>query len=202
MPRRDTKSCIQTIAQELVSQQGLDALSFDAIAARLGTSKQAVLYWYPSKAELMLALFLPWLRAEVAAAREALEAVSTPAEAAHNFATAIAAFHTADLERFRAMYLLPQTTRQSPQAFFDRADFPQVHEISDQLYSCLAAKLGGDPPENRRAAFSLHTSVLGIVMMVALCDRLQDPLAHSTDDLIATLVGRFCATGPATPGEG
>jgi len=63
MPQRNTGDSILKIAREIMASEGLAAVSFDAIARRLGRSKQAVLYWYPTKHDLLTALFLPWLRA-------------------------------------------------------------------------------------------------------------------------------------------
>ena len=188
MPRRDTKAEILSIATDLISTGGLDALSFDAIAARLGKSKQAVLYWYPTKNDLLLSLFLPWLRAEAEAVTSALEGVTDRATAIRLFADAVAAFHAGDLDRFRLMYLVPQTIRQGSQSLADPAAFKEINRVTDRIYEALAAHLGGPAQEARQEAMSLHAAVLGILLMVALADRMQDPLKHGLKDLVDALV--------------
>ena len=109
MTRSRTGDQILEIARDLLAEGGLGAVSFDAIAARLGRSKQAVLYWYPTKPDLLAALFLPWLEEEAALAETALRDATDGTDAIARFVRAVAGFHLSDLTRFRAMYLLPQT---------------------------------------------------------------------------------------------
>ena len=67
MPKRgETAARILAAAKEIVRSTGPDSLTFDAVAARVGVSKQAVLYWYPNKARLIDALVRPALEAESA----------------------------------------------------------------------------------------------------------------------------------------
>ncbi len=194
MTSAPTDERILSIAREIVATEGLDALSFDAIAERLGRSKQAVLYWYPSKQALLSALFLPWLEAEAEAARRAVEGATTPQEAIAAFVRAVAAFHMDDLERFRLMYVVPQTTggrrRKSP----DPDLLGKVHPVTDTLYASLADRIAPAGSASARAeAFAIHASVLGLVMMYALSDRLDDPLKHPPEAAIEALLARLGA---------
>ncbi|NNE52459.1 MAG: TetR/AcrR family transcriptional regulator [Sulfitobacter sp.] len=188
MPRQDTKAKILSIATDLIGSGGLDALSFDAIAARLGKSKQAVLYWFPTKNDLLLSLFLPWLRAEADAVTKAIAGATDRATAIRLFAEAVAAFHADDLDRYRLMYLVPQTIRQGSQSLADPLALKEINQVTDRIYEALAARLGGSAQEARQEAMSLHASLLGILLMVALANRMQDPLKHSLSDLVDALV--------------
>ena len=71
MPKRNAEMAGRILdeARKLVRQGGPDKLTFDAIAARVGVSKQAVVYWFPNKASLVEALVRPALEAEDAAGR-------------------------------------------------------------------------------------------------------------------------------------
>lgn len=195
MDTPDTPNRILAIARDLVASEGLAALSFDAIAARLGRSKQAVLYWYPNKQALLAALFLPFLRAEAEAGRAAIAGATSAPEAITVFVRAIAAFHLSDLDRFRMMYLVPQTTtgRTGPKAQSDVLH--QVHPVTDTLYADLAASLARDntpnPDAARAEAFAIHTATLGLILMHALADRLGDPLKHPPEQAIAALIARL-----------
>lgn len=51
--RRVTREAIVEEARRLVAEQGTAALTFQALASTLGVSKQAIIYWYPSKRELV-----------------------------------------------------------------------------------------------------------------------------------------------------
>lgn len=48
-----TRSRILTVATDLFGARGVDAVSLDVIAAEVGVTKQTVLYWFPSKDDLL-----------------------------------------------------------------------------------------------------------------------------------------------------
>ena len=183
----NTSEAILAIARDLVREGGPAALSFDAIAARLGRSKQAVLYWYPSKQALLAALYLPWLAAESAAVEEALEGITDRERAIAVFVETVAGFHLADLERFRIVYLAPQMQAQAARP--PGGLMPEINATTSRLYAALAARLGG--PEARAEAMALHAAVLGLVLMVALAEGVGDPLKHATEVLVPRLAARL-----------
>lgn len=184
--RTDLK--ILAIAEELLAAGGPSAVSFDAIAARLGRSKQAVLYWFPTKRDLLAAMFVPWLEAEVEVAEAALADVVGRDAAITAFVHSVARFHLEDLNRFRMMYLAPQITGVRAVGRGDRGAIERVHPITDRLYTALAAKLDGTPPERRRAATAIHAAVLGLILMIALSNAVHDPLKHGSNALVEALV--------------
>jgi AcrR family transcriptional regulator len=179
---RNTRDRILEAAAALVSVGGLDAVTFDAVAARLGVTKQAVLYWFPSKLALLSALSLPGLRAEAQAAIDAASEASCPAEAARAVVRAVIDFHLGDLPRFRLMYLSPQigvtvAARQTAEELVK-----QVHPVTGEMYAVIAAALA-DRPGARETAVALHMAALGHVLMVALTDAIGDPLRHAPETL-------------------
>lgn len=187
MAESDTREIILSIARDIVASNGLHAVSFDAIAQKLGRSKQAVLYWFPNKPALLAAMFVPWLAAEAGAATASLETATNRDEAIRSFVIAVAGFHFADLERFRMMYLLPQTARTSATKRQAGPVLDHVHPVTDSLYAALAAHLPGDRDEARREALAIHASVLGLVLVFALGDAIRDPLKHGAADMVETL---------------
>lgn len=194
MSVKNTKDQILIIARDLLASDGLAAVSFDAIAHRLGRTKQAVLYWYPTKQDLLAALFLPWLEAEADIAAHSVSGTSARDEAIDAFVRAIAAFHLGDLDRFRMMYLLPQTLPPSASEFHSVTLLEQVHSVTDRMYGALADKLNREVLTARQEAFAIHSAVLGLVLMFGLSDSVKDPLKHSASDmadaLIATLTSK------------
>jgi AcrR family transcriptional regulator len=60
-PVRDTRSDILATARELFARSGYQRTSLREIAARLGLTKTAVLYHFPTKQEILLALTRPLL---------------------------------------------------------------------------------------------------------------------------------------------
>lgn len=192
-----TRETILATARRLLRKNGPNAVSFDAIARQMGVSKQAVLYWFPSRPDLLAAMFLPWLESEAETAERALAGVSSRAGAIAAFVHAIAAFHLSDLDRFRMMYLALQTARSRRKAHPTDTLVRQVHPVTDRLYGALEARLGDGRDGARAEAAAIHAAVLGMVLMVALGDSLDDPLKHSTDTLVDALIGAF--TGSANP---
>jgi AcrR family transcriptional regulator len=191
MSSAKTSDQILDIARELLQSGGVGAVSFDAIARRLGRSKQAVLYWFPTKHELLAAMFLPWLEAEAEVANGALADCSDRSGAITAFVRAIAAYHFENLDRFRMMYLVPQTIKPSTQDPQSAAILEKVHPVTKEMYSTLAAHLDGDEPAARRDAVAIHAAVLGLVLMVGLADSLHDPLKHSEAELVDALIVRL-----------
>jgi TetR/AcrR family transcriptional regulator len=51
--RRNTRGAILDVATDLFGLRGVDAVSLDVIAAEVGVAKQTLLYWFPSKDELV-----------------------------------------------------------------------------------------------------------------------------------------------------
>lgn len=188
MQKNDTRTEILSIARDIVATEGVAGVSFDAIARRLGRSKQAVLYWYPSRNDLLAALFLPWLEAEAEVATVAVADVKDEAAAVAAFIQAVATFHFTDLERFRTMYLAPQITRGSASRPQAGGILDEVHPVTDRLYSALADKLDDTPGAARQKAAAIHAAVLGVVLMFALADAVNDPLKHSQSDMVDALI--------------
>lgn len=180
------------VAQQILAGGGIGVLSFDAIAREMGVSKQAVLYWFPSKPALLAELFVGWVSEEAEVALAALAPTHSPAEAIAAFVRAVAGFHLAHLDRFRLMYLVPQTLKTSGDAA-DRAVLPMIHAATGRLYARLAERLEGH--EARQEAMAVHAATLGLVMMVGLAEGIGDPLKHGAAELIEALVARLGGQG-------
>ena len=188
MSETKTRNKILNIARELLASGGLGAISFDAIARRLGHSKQAVLYWFPTKHDLLAAMFLPSLEAEAEVAIQSVANVANQNEAISAFVRAVAAFHIGDLNRFRMMYLLPQTIRPTRHDVANKKMLEKVHPVTDEIYDALSAHLDGDIVAARRKAAVVHSAVLGLVLMFSLADGLKDPLKHTQNELVDALI--------------
>ena len=75
----DTRTRILRIAAELFARRGYGGTSMRDIAERLGTSKQALAYWFPHKEDLLAALVEPTIGA-LDAVLDRAEAERTPPE--------------------------------------------------------------------------------------------------------------------------
>lgn len=186
--RSDMRAEILKACKDIVRREGVQRLTFDAVAAKLGVTKQAVIYWYPTKEDLVAGFAVPALRDEARAAIKAVRSAASAKAARHDFVRAVARFHLRDLDRFRLMYVAIQATgKLAPLAVPDQLA-ETIHAITGEMYGALAERLAeqgaADP---RQTAVAMHMSVLGLVLMVSLADAIDDPLAHDPADLVATM---------------
>jgi AcrR family transcriptional regulator len=186
-----TRERIVAAAAALMRAQGLAAVTYDAVAARIGLTKQAVIYWFPSKADLIAGVALPCLSEEAAAAIAAARAARGRGAAARAVVLALVHFHLADLARFRLVYAAPQVALPS-ESFAER-----VHPITREMYGAIADALGGGEAA-RMEAVALHMAALGHVLLVGLTEAAGDPLRHSHDALAERLAGLLAAGAAAT----
>jgi AcrR family transcriptional regulator len=195
---RITREAILETAARLISETGAASMTFQTLGDRLGVSKQAIIYWFPSKADLARELIVPALELEAGAVVLALKRVKTARRAIELFLRALVAFHLSDLGRFRLVYAVAQFDTQ----IWAVADLPQVagsvHAATDRMYSALEQVLSqaadfAVPSRARVTAAAVHMAAVGLVSMISLADAVHDPLAHSTEALLDALV--HLATG-------
>jgi AcrR family transcriptional regulator len=190
---RISREAILQAAARLISETGAASMTFQTLGDRLGVSKQAVIYWFPSKADLARELIVPALELEADAVVNALKRVKTARRAIEIFLRTLIAFHLSDLGRFRLIYAVAQFDTQ----IWEVADLPRVadsvHSATDRMYAALAEILGrapdfADPARARITAAAVHTSAVGLLSMISLADAVHDPLAHSSKGLVDALV--------------
>ena len=192
--RGETATRILAAAREIVRSTGPDSLTFDAVAARVGVSKQAVLYWYPNKARLIEALVRPALESESTAGKNAVAKNASPTQAIRAYVGALAVFHTSDLDRFRLMYVTPQIGQRPGRNGQMLTTLGRIHPATTEMYDTLAERLveGGRYSrliDARRAAAAIHTALLGLILRMAMADALNAPLRLREDALVEALVG-------------
>ena len=191
--RGETADRILVAARAIVAANGPDQLTFDAVAADVGVSKQAVLYWFPNKARLIEALVRPALEAESAAGQNAIAAQSSAGDAIRAYISALAVFHSSDLERFRLMYVTPQIGQRPGRNGTMLTTLGRIHPSTTEMYGELADKLvehgryekTGDA---RRAATAIHTALLGLILRMAMSDALNAQTRTRDDALLDALV--------------
>ncbi|MCH8503712.1 MAG: TetR/AcrR family transcriptional regulator, partial [Ectothiorhodospiraceae bacterium] len=171
--QEDTKIRILDTCRAILAEAGLPALTIDAVAARLGITKQAVIYWFPTKQELVRALVVPWLKAEADVVVEAAESAADGRQALAQAVRALVEFHTADLDRFRQMYLSIQVDPRPHKLLSEQTLRDDVHPATARMYGALEQALLRDSAfrggfDARQVAFTVHSSALGLISMVAL----------------------------------
>jgi AcrR family transcriptional regulator len=192
-PRRISKEAIVQCARGIIAEHGVSGLTFQRIAGALGVTKQAVIYWYPSKNELGRDLMFPLLAGEAEATIRALEGAGSAADAIERFLRALVEFHLGDLGGFRMMYLASQIDERAREAVVADQTLDEVHRVTGPMYAALAEKLARDPGYPRRTdarqqAVACHMAGVGLLTMIALGEALHDPMAHGAGALLDALV--------------
>jgi AcrR family transcriptional regulator len=195
---RVTREAILETAAGIISETGAASLTFQTLGETLGVTKQAIIYWFPSKSDLTRALILPALQLEADAVVGALKRIKTGRKAIEVFLRTLIGFHLSDIGRFRLIYMSAQFDTQVWQV----AELPEVtdsiHLITGQMYGALESVLArsadlGTPGSARATAVVTHMAAIGTLSMLSLADAIHDPMAHASETLIDAMVS--LATG-------
>jgi AcrR family transcriptional regulator len=190
---RVTREAILATAARIITQTGAASLTFQTLGETLGVTKQAIIYWFPSKSDLARELIVPALELEADAVASAVEGATSARDAIELFLRALVAFHSADLGRFRMIYVAAQFDPETWQVSEVPKFSDRIHVATSRMYGALEAVLQkapdlADPAGARRAAVATHMAGIGALTMLSLADVIDDPLAHPVDKLVDTLV--------------
>lgn len=190
---RVTREAILETAARIISETGAASLTFQTLGETLGVTKQAIIYWFPSKSDLARELIVPALDLEADAVVMALRRVKTARRAVEVFLRTLVTFHLSDLGRFRLIYV----TAQFDPEIWQVAELPEItdriHAATSRMYGALESVLAkapdfADPSSARKAAVATHMAGVGALTMLSLAHAVHDPLAHASEDLVDTLV--------------
>jgi AcrR family transcriptional regulator len=192
--RRVTREAIVKEAVKIIGRKGTSAVTFQAIASAFGVSKQAIIYWYPTKWALVADVCLPFMREEAAALLPALARAAGASEAKELLIRAFVAHYMPRLPQFRMLYLPTPLGESEPNAPDQQAALAPVHAVTASVYSALEDKIRADassltaPVSARRAAVAVHMAAVGLVTMFAAADAIGDPMVHAPDDMVEALI--------------
>ena len=202
--RRVTRESIIKEAMTLVSRQGAASVTFQAIASALGVSKQAIIYWYPTKWELIADICLPLMREEADSLVPAVSAAAGARDAIDVFVRTFVAHYIVRLPQFRLLYLPQSFGVIEPNAPDQQAALAPVHRITSSVYSALEGKIASDTdflPQlaPRRVAVAVHMAGVGLITMFAAADALGDPMVHAPDAMVDAMVAVLTAQKAEAP---
>ncbi|HSY41654.1 MAG TPA: helix-turn-helix domain-containing protein [Polyangia bacterium] len=194
-----TRSRILTATRAVLARQGQD-LTLDHVAARLGLTKQAVLYHFPSKDRLLVELALLGVAEEAEAMIAAVAPARTAAEAVRRFLRASLGFHLADLERFRLIYVRAQVVRGAKDTLPSAERKARIYPFTSRMYEALEEKLRDDAGfpkhlEPRTLAVAIHLAAIGYATMAGELQGAKDamklPFERYADELATAISGGF-----------
>lgn len=190
---RDRKKEIIDCAEDVVREQGLMALTYEAVAQRLEVTKQAIIYWFPKKEALMAELNVRAIRNEAEALRAAVDGLP-PEEAVRAVVHTMLRHHESNRwDSLRLLYVVPQTLPEARVLISHERRAEEVYPVTEAFYdafeTALRPALGS---RARQAAVSIHLAAMGLANMAALMDSIDDAmkqqmpaLADALSDLIA-----------------
>jgi AcrR family transcriptional regulator len=207
----ETRERIIAQTQAALARHGLN-LTLDHVADALGLTKQAVLYHFPSKDRLLVELALLGIAAEADAMVAAVARAGTAADAIRRFLRANLAFHLADLERFRLIYVRAQVFPGAKDSI--RSEMPtRIYPATRRMYAALEAKLREDPRfpphlEPRTLGVAVHLAAIGYATMAGelegVHEKMKLPIESYIDELAAAIGGAFAPSTrrPRRPARG
>jgi AcrR family transcriptional regulator len=198
-----TRNRIIAATRAELRRHGQD-LTLDHVAARLALTKQAVLYHFPSKDRLLVELALLGLAEEADAMIAALVPARSAADAVHRFLSASLAFHLADLERFRLIYVRAQVVPGAKDTLLPSERKARLHPVTARMYEALERKLIADTSfsghlDARTLAVAIHLASIGFATMAGELggakDAMKLPLQRYVDELAAAIGGGITSAG-------
>lgn len=182
----ETKERILEATRAELNAVGSADLTLDGVASRLSMTKQAVLYHFASKDRLLVELALEAIVEESDAMVHAIASARTAGDAVRRFVRACVAFHLADLERFRLVYIRAGVVRGAKASLTMPERNQKLYPVTSRMYDALEAKLArGKLPRGvdaRTLAVSIHLAALGYATMGSHLAGVGETMKRSFED--------------------
>lgn len=189
-------------ARAVIEAWGFQGFSLARVGEQMGLRKQALYHYFDSKEAVLFEVVFAELS-------RASEQVATAVEGTRSGADALEAVIRGYFNAFQGRLRLFQLSH-TVLPTFDLArvlganGLARLRPLNDLLLAGATARvahdLGSDRDEARRIAFGAYTSVLGLLTMRSLVASAGDPLMHSDDAMLNTLVRTWrAAARPGSP---
>ena len=188
---------ILQVARDILREQGGEALTLAAMAARLGMTKQALYHYFASKEALDRALVTALLDDEIEFLLAAIAAADSPQQTLRALIRGFHAHYADRLYEFRTVYCQSQLYTSGKPGLDSATLRDEINPRTQRLFDVLEKRLAPGNANRqarqraRRLAFTAWTSALGIVTMLSVADAAQDPLRHTDAELLETLCGVY-----------
>ena len=182
----------------VLDRSGVPGLTLEAVARRLGVTKQALYYYFASKEALLFEVVMFESTAVADQMHAATTAAPDGAAALEAIIRSYVAYFAPRLDSYR---LIAQHVQLVSQRRITAEQIARIRPLNDRMYGVAEQKLAADQARGavhpsvhpRRLAFAAHVAATGLIATKALVERFEDPLRHSDDALIAELCRAFRA---------
>ena len=186
-----TRIRILEVTRTQLMERGLSRLTVKGVADELGLTKQAVLYWFPTKTLLLQEIFIEALELEAEVLRAAVVEAEDARDAVRCFLEKGLAYHKANLPRFRLSYLVTQVDGKIT-ALVDEESSQRIYAATTRLYDALEEAFAAAPGfpagvNPRNFGVSLHMALLGHACIFGSMEALGDSFKQTFEEMVEAL---------------
>lgn len=184
---------ILDVAERILQEGGIDAVTLASVAGELGMTKQAIYHYFPSKEALVRGLVTTLLDDEINQLISAIEGAESREEALGTLIRAFYAHYVDRLDAFRTIYCQSQLYRTPDLGLDSETVRNEINPRTRHLFNVLEERISSsasskaERKEMRQLAFTAWLSALGLMTMLGIADATNDPLIHKDEELLDTL---------------
>ena len=195
--REQAQDEILQVAQHLLRQGGVEAVTLAAVAGELSMTKQALYHYFASKEALVRGLVTVLLNDEVEALSAAVEVSDSIEDTLGTLIRAFYDHYINNLDAFRIVYCQSQLYA-APNLRIDEETLrDEINPRTRHLFDVLEGRMTTESVSSkermrlRQLAFVAWTSALGLLTMLGIAEANDDPLIHTDEALLAALSNVF-----------
>ncbi len=195
--REQAQDEILQVAQHLLRQGGVEAVTLAAVAGELSMTKQALYHYFASKEALVRGLVTVLLNDEVEALSAAVEVSDSIEDTLGTLIRTFYDHYINNLDAFRIVYCQSQLYA-APNLRIDEETLrDEINPRTRHLFDVLEGRMTRESVSSkermrlRQLAFVAWTSALGLLTMLGIAEANDDPLIHTDEALLAALSNVF-----------
>jgi AcrR family transcriptional regulator len=195
--RKQARQEILQVAQTLLREGGVEAVTLASVAGELSMTKQAIYHYFASKEDLVRGLVTVLLNDEVEALSAVVEASDSIEDTLGTLIRAFYDHYINNLDAFRIVYCQSQLYA-APNLRIDEETLrDEINPRTRHLFDVLEGRMTRDNVSSkerlrtRHLAFVAWSSALGLLTMLGIADANNDPLIHSDEALLGALSNVF-----------
>ena len=195
--RKQTRQEILQIAQGLLREGGVEAITLAAVAGELSMTKQSLYHYFASKEALVRGLVTVLLNDEVEALTAVVEATDSIGDTLGTLIRAFYVHYINNLEAFRIVYCQSQLFSTPHLRIGEDILRDEINPRTRHLFDVLEEHMTKGKVSSkermrlRQLAFVAWSSALGLLTMLSIADANDDPLIHADEKLLAALSNVF-----------